>query len=45
MLSTGSSSSADEDSSDLNSIVAEIVGIDSETDLALLKIARSELPR
>ena len=44
LLSPGSSSSAVEDLSDLNSIAAEVVGIDSETDLALLKISRSGLP-
>ncbi len=44
LLSTGLKSSEDEDSEESNLTSAEIVGSDSETDLAVLKIDKSNLP-
>jgi serine protease Do len=44
LLDTLSNSASNQDSTDLNAINAEILGIDSETDLAVLKIKGSGLP-
>ncbi len=44
LLSTDSKSSDDEDSPEPNVTAAEIIGVDSETDLAVLKINKSNLP-
>jgi serine protease Do len=44
LLDSATNSPTAEDSSDLNTMNAEILGIDSETDLAVLKIRGSGLP-
>jgi serine protease Do len=44
LLDLGSNGSSPGEASDLNAINAEILGIDSETDLAVLKIDKSGLP-